>query len=255
MDGHKQFHQRTSVRLTGALLVAVAATAAWTTVGPRLVPVFDRVLYALGSFAEVAFVSVGALALAVCAPASLLYITAGTVFGLWKGIALGSAAAFAGSTLAFVISRSALGQRVARKFAQSTRLDRFERALSQRGLWLVVLLRLSLLAPLGPVSYALGVMRIPFKHFLLAAPALVPTVMVYAYAGHVARSLFSDGPEREPWEWAVLAVGFVATALVTFWIGHAASRALHEGAEEPIAFNGKGHGRSEDALAAPNARP
>jgi uncharacterized membrane protein YdjX (TVP38/TMEM64 family) len=228
------FHQRTSVRLTGALLVALAATATWVTLGPRLVPVFDSALEALGPYAYPAFVVVGGVALSVCAPASLLFVTAGTVFGLGRGILLGSAAALLGSTLAFFISRSALGDRVARVFAKSARLDRFEHALSERGVWLVVLLRLSLLAPLGPVSYALGVMRIPIKHFFLAAPALVPTVVVYAYAGHMARSLFErGGTGREPWQWAVLAIGFVATALVTYWIGHAATRALRDDEATP----------------------
>ncbi len=46
----------------------------------------------------------------------------------------------------------------------------------------------------------------------------------------MARTLFDQGTDsREPWQWAVLVVGFVATAVVTFWIGHAATRALREG--------------------------
>ena len=174
----------------------------------------------------VAFVVLGAIAIAVCAPASLLYITGGMMFGLWRGLLLCSAAAVLGSTLAFLIARSVFGERVGRMFARSARLDRFEHALSDRGLWLLMLLRLSLLAPIGPVSYALGVMRISLRTFLLAMPAAVPSVLVYVYAGHIARGLMNGRGTREPWEWVVLGAGFLATVLVTVWVGRAAQRAL-----------------------------
>lgn len=119
---------------------------------------------------------------------------------------------------------------MARAIAKSSKLDRFEQALTKRGVWLVVLLRLSPIFPIGPVSYALGVMRIPLRDYLIAMPAVVPAVVVYAYAGHVARSLFGEHAKaREPWEWAVLVIGLLATGLVTFWIGHAASQALKSG--------------------------
>jgi uncharacterized membrane protein YdjX (TVP38/TMEM64 family) len=220
------FLQRTSVRIVGALLVAAATTAAWTLLGPVLVPTLNRWLHVFGPYVSIGFVLVGALVIALCAPASLLYVTAGMIFGVWRGLLLGVCAAVLGSTLAFVIARTVFGQRVARVFARSARLDRFEHALSNHGLWLVTLLRLSLIAPIGPVSYALGVMRISFKTFLLAMPAVAPSILVYVYAGHVARGLVNGRGSREAWEWIVLGLGFAATALVTVWVGREAHRAL-----------------------------
>jgi len=226
MQSAVPFHRRTAVRVALGIAFAVTMTATWTMVGPKLVPVLNRSLSVFGPFVPVAFIVLGALAIAVCAPASLLYITGGMMFGLWQGLLLCSAAAVLGSTLAFLIARSVFGERVGRMFARSARLDRFEHALSNHGLWLITLLRLSVLAPIGPVSYALGVMRISLRTFWLAMPAVVPSVLVYVYAGHIARGLMNGRGTREAWEWAVLALGFVATVLVTVWIGRAAQRAL-----------------------------
>jgi uncharacterized membrane protein YdjX (TVP38/TMEM64 family) len=210
----------------GAILLAVATTAAWVAVGPSFVPVLQSWLQGFGPYLDWGFVLLGSIAVAACAPASLLYVTGGMIFGLWRGVLLCSTAAAVGSALAFLLARSALGARMARMFARSARLNRFEQTLSSHGLWLVMLLRLSLFAPIGPVSYALGVMRISLTTFLLAMPAIVPSILVYVYAGHIARGLVHRGLERPPWEWAVLGVGFAATVLVTLWGGRAAQRAL-----------------------------
>jgi uncharacterized membrane protein YdjX (TVP38/TMEM64 family) len=214
------------VRIAGFVVVAVAMTTLWTLLGPQLVPVLNRWLQVFGPLLPLGFVLVVAVAIALCAPASLLYVTGGMLFGLWQGLLLCSAAAVLGSSLAFVLARTVFGERVGRVFAKSARLDRFEQALSEHGTWLVTLLRLSLFAPIGPVSYALGVMRISLKSFWLAMPAVVPSVLVYVYAGHVARGLMSGRGSREVWEWIVLALGFAATVAVTVWVGRAAQRAL-----------------------------
>jgi hypothetical protein len=69
-------------------------------------------------------------------------------------------------------------------------------------------------------------MRISLRSFFMAMPAVVPSVLVYVYAGHIARGLMNGRGTREPWEWALLALGFLATVLVTVWVGRAAQRAL-----------------------------
>lgn len=213
------------MRIAAAVIAGLAMTALWTMLGPQIVPALDRWLQVFGPFLPFGFVLLGALAIAICAPASLVYVTGGMIFGVWRGVLLCSAAAMLGSTLAFFLARSVFGERVGRLFAKSARLDRFEQALSEHGTWLVTLLRLSVIAPIGPISYALGVMRISVRSFLLAMPAVVPSVLVYVYAGHIARGLM-NGRSREAWEWVVLGLGFIATVLVTVWVGRAAQRAL-----------------------------
>jgi len=52
----------------------------------------------------------------------------------------------------------------------------------------------------------------------LTLPAVVPSVVLYTYAGHIARGMFGGGRAREAWEWVVLGLGFAATALVATYV-------------------------------------
>ncbi len=199
----------------------------WATIGATIVPRFEDTLRDLGGWAELGYVLIGAVWVTVCAPASLLYITGGMVFGVGWGAVLGSIAGAVGSSSAFLLARSAFGRRVAQALSKRARLDRFERALSERPLKFATLVRLSLLFPIGPVSYALGLTRIPVRHFVLTSPALVPAVLTYAYAGEVARDVLGATERtREPWEWALLTVGLLATFGAAWLVGRAATRAL-----------------------------
>jgi uncharacterized membrane protein YdjX (TVP38/TMEM64 family) len=223
----KSTPKRARWKAAAAILVAVVAPVLWATLGTVWVSKLGDSIRALGAWGALGFVLVGGLALTLCAPASLLYITGGMVFGVAQGTLYGALAGALGSTLAFLIARSTFGRHVARALAKSARLDRFERALSERGLWFTLLLRLSLLFPIGPVSYALGLSRIPLRYFVLSIPALVPSVFTYSYAGHVAHDLLgAQNRTREPWELALLTLGLVATAATAWLVGRAATHAL-----------------------------
>lgn len=216
---------RTRLQITLAALLAVAMPAVWIVLGASIVPHFEHTLRALGAWGEIGYVVIGALAVAACAPASLLYITGGLVFGVVEGTILGSIAGALGSGLAFAIARSTFGRRAAEFLAKRARLDRFERALTARPLRISLMLRLSLIFPIGPVSYALGLTRISARAFLLTSPGLIPAVLTYAYAGHVARGV-AQGRAREPWEWVLLGIGLIATGAAAWLVGRAATRAL-----------------------------
>ncbi|HKP61262.1 MAG TPA: amidoligase family protein [Polyangiales bacterium] len=222
------------LKIAVAVLLSIGMPVLWLTVGASIVPYFERTLRELGAWGQLGFVTVGALAVAACAPASLLYITGGMVFGVASGTLLGAAAGALGSLLGFAIARSAFGRRVAQTLSRRARLDRFERALSERPLRILLLLRLSLLFPIGPVSYALGLSRIPARTFFWTSPALLPSVLTYAYAGSLARDVFeAEQHAREPWEWILLGVGLLATIAAGFLVGHAATRALSRRSQAP----------------------
>jgi hypothetical protein len=144
-----------------------------------------------------------------------------------EGTLLGSLAGALGSGLAFAIARTTFGRSAAGFVAKRARLDRFERALTERPLRISAMLRLSLVFPIGPVSYALGLTRMPTRAFLITSPLLIPAVLTYAYAGDVARGLLSSGGRsREWWEWLLLGIGLAATAVAAWLVGSAATRAL-----------------------------
>src|SRR4051812_34144134 len=133
---------RTRVQVVLAALLAVALPVVWMVIGASVVPRLETALHSLGAWREIGYVVIGALAIAACAPASLLYITGGMVFGVLGGTLLGSIAGALGSGLAFAIARTALGRTAAEFLAKRARLDRFERALTDRPLRISLLLRL-----------------------------------------------------------------------------------------------------------------
>lgn len=226
---------RTRMNVALAAVLAIAMPVVWMVVGASVVPRFETALHALGAWAAIGYVVIGTLAVAGCAPASLLYITGGMVFGVIEGTVLGSLAGALGSGLAFALARSAFGRRAAEFLGKRARLDQFERALSARPVRISLMLRLSLLFPIGPVSYALGLTRVPARAFLLTSPGLIPAVLTYAYAGDVARGIATNGRPREPWEWALLAIGLCATAGAAWMVGRAATRALSRRQAPPSA--------------------
>lgn len=221
------------LKVMAALLVSIAAPCTWAVLGASLVKRFQHVLLDLGGWAELGYSALASCAIALCAPASLIYLTGGMVFGLGRGLMLGCVAGVLGSTTAFWIARTTLGARAARLLARSARLDRFERALSARPTRLTLLLRLSLFIPIGPLSYALGLSRVPTRTFLITSWALAPAVLTYAYAGDFARgALGAEQRSREPWEWALLGLGLAATAGAAILVGKAAASALSRDASD-----------------------
>ncbi|MET0384871.1 MAG: VTT domain-containing protein [Polyangiales bacterium] len=213
--------------ITGALVLSLGAPVFWTIVGAATVTKLEHSLRGLGAWAEVTYVAMSALAIMLCAPACLFYLMAGLLFGVTNGTLLGSAAGMLGSAGAFFVARSVLGQRAAQQLARSSRLDRFERALSERPLWLMLIMRLSQFVPIGPLSYALGLSRVSTRSFLVTSPALFPIVVTYAYAGDIARdALDASHHAREPWEWGLVGLGLTATIGAAILVGRATTRAL-----------------------------
>jgi uncharacterized membrane protein YdjX (TVP38/TMEM64 family) len=217
---------RTLVRGAALLLALLALPLFWAWVGRSVADTLRTAVTAAGAWGELLYVFGSALMIALCAPASLIYMTAGMVFGAKWGTLWAALGALLGSTTAFFVARTALGEKVSRLLARSARLERFGEAIKERGLWLTLLLRLSLLVPIGPVSYALGSMRTRARHFLLTSPAILPAVFAYVYAGELAGSWGSSQTrERALWEWVLLAVGLLATIGAAWLLARAASSA------------------------------
>jgi hypothetical protein len=65
---------------------------------------------------------------------------------------------------------------------------------------------------------------------------LIPAVLTYAYAGHLARDVLgAQEHARQWWEWLLLGVGLIATAGAAWLVGRAATRALARQAPQAAA--------------------
>ena len=126
-------------------------------------------------------------------PGTLLYAPAGAIFGGFVGGSLSLAGNVIGAAICCVIGQM-IGERVLAERADGSQLGRYRGLLEQRGLWLVLLLRLNPLTTSDLVSYAAGVAGVkPWKVALGTLFGLGPWCYLQAY---FAEQVFEVVPGR-----------------------------------------------------------
>jgi uncharacterized membrane protein YdjX (TVP38/TMEM64 family) len=82
------------------------------------------------------------------------------------------------------------------------------------------------------MNYALGLTRVRFRDYALASFGMLPATVLYVYSGKLigdVAALAGGAPlERGPGDYALLAVGLIATLAVTILVTRIARRALGE---------------------------
>lgn len=162
-------------------------------------------------------------------PGSIPTLAAGAMFGLWVGLVTVSVASTAGAMLAFLIARYLARGKVAAVARRYPRFGAIDRAIAEGGWRIVALLRLSPAVPFNLQNYLYGLTQIRFWPCLLATwLAMLPGTFVYVYIGHIAGTAVAAEREQTLGEWAVLAVGLLATVAATVYITRLARRKLAE---------------------------
>jgi uncharacterized membrane protein YdjX (TVP38/TMEM64 family) len=158
-----------------------------------------------------------------------LTAAAGIAWGTGRGFAVALPASAVGASLAFAAGRTFLRGVVERRVARDPRLDALDHAVAEQGATLVVLLRLSPLAPQNVVNYALSGTRLSLGAFALASlVGMGPMTFAWAWAGSTFGSLEgmggrpAPGPAGAALQWG----GLAATVAVVLLLGRAARRAL-----------------------------
>ena len=220
-------------------LLAVAAVLAALLLLGRLaggaIPRFAGWVEGLGLLGPAVFIAGYAAAVVAFAPASLLTLAAGAIFGLGAGVAYAFTAALLGSAAAFLIARYVARGAVERRLAGNARFAAIDRAVGAQGRRIVFLLRLSPAFPFSLLNYALGLTRVRFADYLVAAVGMLPGTLLYVYygklAGDVAALAGGAAVEKGAGYYAVLALGLAATVAVTALVTRTARRALRDVAE------------------------
>ena len=178
---------------------------------------------AAGPWAGVIFVAAYVSAVVLMVPGSALTLAAGYLFGAILGTILVSLGSTLGAALAFAIARSIGRERVRLRFGRDPRLSALDRAVADRGVWVVFLLRLSPLVPFNLLNYALGLTGIGFWRYVAASwVGMLPGTVLYVMIGA------TFGPRGRPgglgpWSWAAV---LVATLAATVYVGRLAKNAL-----------------------------
>jgi uncharacterized membrane protein YdjX (TVP38/TMEM64 family) len=219
--------------------IGLAALLALVWIGREAgsyVPRFAQWVDGLGPWGPAAFVAGYAMAVVAFVPGSVLTLAAGAIFGLVEGTLVVLVGATLGSTAAFVVSRYAARDAVARRLEGDRRFAAIDRAIERQGRWIVFLLRLSPIFPFSLLNYALGLTRVRLADYVVASFGMLPGTLLYVYSGKVAGELAalagSADVDRGAGYYAVIGIGFAATAIVTLLVTRVARRALQEATGE-----------------------
>lgn len=204
--------------------------------GPRLsgfLPEVVESIRGMGVRGGLLFAGLYALATVAFVPGSILTLAAGALFGVAGGVLWVFLGATLGAALAFLTGRYLARAWVEERVARSPRFASVDRAIGREGLRIVFLLRLSPVVPFNLLNYALGMTRVRFPQFLAGSVGMLPGTLLYVYSGRVVGEVAAAAggrADRDPGDWAVLALGLVATAAVAALVTRTARQALAEAA-------------------------
>ena len=173
-------------------------------------------------------------------PGSILTLGAGVVFGVVKGSIIVSFASTLGATVAFLVGRYLARGWISGKIEGNAKFKAIDDAIGREGWRIVALTRLSPIFPFNLLNYAFGVTRVPLVQYVLASwIGMMPGTIMYVYLGSLAGSLAtlggaSGGQARTPAQWALYAVGLLATVAVTVYVTRIARRALSQRIEPGV---------------------
>ena len=183
----------------------------------------------LGIWGPVVWALVYVVATVLLVPGTILTLAAGALFGLVVGTITVSIGSTLGAAFAFLIARYAARDKVAAMAARSRNFGAIDRAIGEGGWKIVALLRLSPAIPFNLQNYLYGLTPVRFWPYVVTSSlAMLPGAFLYIYLGHVTGAAVGADRTRTPAEWAMLAIGLLATAAVTVYVTRLARRKLQE---------------------------
>ncbi len=219
-------------------LLALAALAALLAAG-RAADAPERLREALAWVQQLGWPGVGVfvalyvLACVLFLPGSVLTLGAGAIYGVARGSLIVSAASTLGATAAFLAGRYLARDWVGGRIRGNARFTAIDEAIGREGWRIVGLTRLSPVFPFNLLNYAFGLTRVRLGPYVLASwIGMMPGTVLYVYLGSLGGSLatLGTGPgagARTPAQWALYAVGLLATVAVTVCVTRIARRALN----------------------------
>jgi len=179
-----------------------------------------------------AFLVAYTIASVTLAPAFLLTIAAGALFGFGKGVVLSFLGAALGSSSAYAVASPLARRGLLAWLDRDARMGAVRRAVVGQGAWVMFLLRLSPLVPYVALNYVLALAGARYRDYLVALPGMLPATTMYVYygkvVGDVTRVAAGVTPPRGAAYWSLLALGLVATVVATTVVTRAARRTLGE---------------------------
>jgi uncharacterized membrane protein YdjX (TVP38/TMEM64 family) len=213
---------------TAVALILVIAAAAALAFSPlrmaQLANLLSDVVAGSGLLGIALFALVYVLLVVVLAPAEILTIAAGFLYGP-LGFAIVLVPANVGAMLAFAIARCFLQGRARTLFRKHPLLAAIDGAIAAEGWRIVLLTRLNPLVPFGLQNYFFGTTSVrPLAYALATFFGIMPGAAMYIYIGTLGRLAARDSVGLP--KLALLTVGLLATAAMIWVIARKTSRML-----------------------------
>lgn len=213
-------------------VIVIALFASWFLLPVKeWLETFNEWIKGLGVWGGVIYAAIYIIATVVLAPASLLTIVGGLAFGIGIGFPLAAVSATIGATLAFLVARYLLRDKVAKMVESRPKFKAVDKAVSEDGWKVVMLLRLSPLVPFNLQNYFYGITDIKFWHYVPATLiGILPGTLLYVYLGAAGKAALGgeDGGGSSGLKWGFFAVGLIATIVVAVIVTRKAKAKLNE---------------------------
>lgn len=177
-------------------------------------------------------------------PAALVGMAAGAICGIAYGFVISGACVLLGALIAFAFSRSLFRPLILRAMRNRIAAGNFDVAIGREGWKFVLLLRVSPLMPFAATSYLLGLSSVSARDYMFGTLASLPALFGYVTLGALAdRGLADAAGAAGPLQWAMLCVGFAASALAVVHVGGLLRRAANAGGDDVQGAMPKNGGR------------
>jgi len=145
-------------------------------------------------------------------PGTLLYAPAGALFGGFQGGVLSLTGNTIGAAVACAVGRT-LGEEAVARRLEGSRLARHIEAIREKGVWVILLLRLNPLTSSDLVSYAAGAIGVPVWRVALGTfIGMAPLCFAQAY---LAEQIFKILPGAV---YVLIGAGLLYVAFVVVWL-------------------------------------
>jgi len=189
----------------------------------------------IGWYGPLVYVAVYVIATVLMIPGTVLTLAAGVIFReLWLAFVTISIGSTIGATMAYLLGKSVLRAWVSAKVQEFPIFRAIDSAISRRGLFMVLLLRLSPVLPFNILNYGLSVTGISFFEFMYGSwVGMAPGTFMYIYIPWAAINAATSTSSAELISKIITyGIGAVVTILVVVVVTIVAKRAIDQEMKE-----------------------
>lgn len=183
---------------------------------------FQGYVHRLGPIGYAVYVLVYAVA-GLFFPASILTLGAGALFGVVAGSIVVAVGATLAATMAFILARTILRQRIERMAAGNPKFRAVDAAIGREGVKIVFLVRLSAVFPFVFINYAFGLTAIRLVPYIVTTfVGILPLTVAFVYLGAAGAAAGTQSSAKT----AITIAGAVIALGVSIFVGKLASSAI-----------------------------